>query len=64
MASPNIPDYMLNPDAVMKDVNAAWRFKTPPDYSKTRAVYKDGTFIARIWYWIEQSRPDTFQERQ
>ena len=33
---------MLDPDAVMKDVNAAWRFKTPPDYSKTRAVYREG----------------------
>lgn len=42
MAAPSIPDYMLDPDAVMKDVNAAWRFKTPPDYSKTRAVYREG----------------------
>lgn len=42
MAASSVPDYMLNPDAVMKDVNAAWRFKTPPDYSKTRAVYKEG----------------------
>lgn len=37
------PDYMLDPDAVTKDVNAAWRHKTPPDYTKTRAIYKEGT---------------------
>ena len=38
----SVPDYMLDPDAVMKDVNAAWRLKTPPDYSKTRAFYREG----------------------
>lgn len=38
----NIPDYMLDPDAVAKDVEASWRNKTPPDYTKTRAFYKAG----------------------
>lgn len=40
MAAP--PDYMLDPDAVTKDVNAAWRHGGPPDYTKTRAFYKEG----------------------
>ena len=39
-----VPDYMLNPDAVSKDLDAAWRYNMPPDYSKTRAFYQAGTF--------------------
>lgn len=55
MAAPGVPDYMLDPDAVMKDVDAAWRFKAPPDYSKTRAVYKAGASqIASLGHWLEK----------
>lgn len=34
-----IPDYMTDPNAVLKDVNARWRYGRAPDYSKTRAVF-------------------------
>lgn len=32
------PDFMLDPDAVLKD-NATWRSGKAPDYSNTRQVY-------------------------
>ncbi|KAI1420219.1 hypothetical protein F5Y12DRAFT_719770 [Xylaria sp. FL1777] len=34
-----LPDYMTDPNAVLKDVNAEWRYKQPPDYQKTRKYY-------------------------
>ncbi|WEW60444.1 hypothetical protein PRK78_005930 [Emydomyces testavorans] len=39
--SPALPDYVLNPDAVLKD-DIAWRHGRAPDYSKTRKVYEAG----------------------
>ena len=33
---PAVPDFMTDPNAVLKDVNAKWRYGRPPDYSKTR----------------------------
>lgn len=38
---PSMPDYMSDPNAVLKDVNAAWRYGKPPDYSKTRTYYEE-----------------------
>ncbi|PYI32483.1 hypothetical protein BP00DRAFT_153531 [Aspergillus indologenus CBS 114.80] len=35
-----LPDYVLDPNAVLKDKDAAWRYGAPPDYSNTRAVYE------------------------
>ncbi|KXG50191.1 uncharacterized protein PGRI_061580 [Penicillium griseofulvum] len=35
-----LPDYVLDSDAVLKDISAAWRHGNPPDYSKTRAFYE------------------------
>ncbi|PQE24080.1 pathogen-related protein [Rutstroemia sp. NJR-2017a BVV2] len=34
-----LPDYLLDPNAVMKDLDAKWRYKQPPDYTNTRKVY-------------------------
>lgn len=49
-ATPGLPDYMTDPNAVLKDANAEWRYKNPPDYQKTRAYYseskRDYTFIS------------------
>ncbi|EAW13709.1 uncharacterized protein ACLA_044290 [Aspergillus clavatus NRRL 1] len=35
-----LPDYVLNPNAVLNDKDAKWRYKSPPDYTKTRAFYE------------------------
>ena len=36
----NIPDYVLDPNAVLHDTDAAWRYGKPPDYTKTRDYYE------------------------
>ncbi|KAI0972133.1 hypothetical protein F4678DRAFT_431280 [Xylaria arbuscula] len=36
-----LPDYMTDPNAVLKDVNVEWRYKQPPDYKKTRKYYSE-----------------------
>ena len=36
--APGVPDYMLSPDAVIKD-EATWRHGSAPDYSATRKVW-------------------------
>ncbi|KAI0410825.1 hypothetical protein F5X98DRAFT_79512 [Xylaria grammica] len=36
-----IPDYMTDPNAVLKDVDAEWRYGRPPDYSKTRKYFAE-----------------------
>ncbi|KAK8178926.1 hypothetical protein BKA81DRAFT_383453 [Phyllosticta paracitricarpa] len=40
-ASSGLPDYLTDPDAVLKDQDAKWRYGRPPDYSKTRKVYAE-----------------------
>jgi hypothetical protein len=37
--TPSLPDYLLNPNAVLKD-DANWRYGRAPDYSNTRKVYE------------------------
>ncbi|KAK2812246.1 hypothetical protein FQN50_001604 [Emmonsiellopsis sp. PD_5] len=37
----DIPDYMLDPDATLKDSEAQWRYNRPPDYSKTRKFFAE-----------------------
>ncbi|KAF7348296.1 hypothetical protein MSAN_01783300 [Mycena sanguinolenta] len=39
-STPALPDYVLDPNAVLKDVSAKWRHKKVPDYTKTRADYE------------------------
>ncbi|KAI0534266.1 hypothetical protein GGR58DRAFT_65828 [Xylaria digitata] len=36
-----LPDYMTDPNAVLQDVNAEWRYNQPPDYKKTRKYYSE-----------------------
>jgi len=40
-ATPALPDYLTDPNAVLKDAEAEWRYGRAPDYSKTRAVYQE-----------------------
>lgn len=35
-----LPDYMTDPNAVLKDADVQWRHGQPPDYSKTRKVFE------------------------
>jgi hypothetical protein len=39
--APALSDYLTNPDAVLGDKDAKWRYGRAPDYSKTRKVYAD-----------------------
>ncbi|KAI0867946.1 hypothetical protein GGS24DRAFT_483812 [Hypoxylon argillaceum] len=36
-----LPDYMTDPNAVLHDSDAEWRYKQPPDYTKTRKYYAE-----------------------
>jgi hypothetical protein len=36
-----LPDYLLDPNAVLKDESAKWRYGQAPDYSNTRKVYNE-----------------------
>ncbi|KAF1851658.1 uncharacterized protein K460DRAFT_373614 [Cucurbitaria berberidis CBS 394.84] len=39
--APALPDYLTDPDAVLKDQDAKWRYGRAPDYSKTRKVFTE-----------------------
>jgi hypothetical protein len=50
--APGLPDYLIDPNAVLKDNSATWRYGRAPDYSNTRNVYeqsKSSQFIMRLW---------------
>ena len=42
--SPGLPDYLLDPNAVLKDSSANWRYGRAPDYSNTRKIYEQSEF--------------------
>ena len=39
--APALPDYVLDENAVLKDVINSWRHGRAPDYSRTRKVYAE-----------------------
>ncbi|KAK4185058.1 hypothetical protein QBC35DRAFT_30906 [Podospora australis] len=39
--APALPDYVLDPDAVLKDIDVNWRLGRAPDYSKTRKIFSE-----------------------
>lgn len=39
-----LPDYVLDPNAVTNDLDAAWRYNRAPNYSKTRAFFEEGSY--------------------
>ena len=43
--APALPDYMLDPNAVLGDNSAEWRYGRAPDYSNTRNVYEQSMYI-------------------
>lgn len=40
-APPALPDYVLDPNAVLGDTKSHWRYGVPPDYSNTRKTYQE-----------------------
>jgi hypothetical protein len=40
LTPPVLPDFVLDPDAVLKDTGAEWRSKYPPDYAQKRDFYE------------------------
>lgn len=43
-APPALPDYLTDPDAVLKDAEVKWRYGRAPDYSKTRKVFAESQY--------------------
>ena len=43
--TPGLPDYVLDPNATLKDNSSNWRHGRAPDYSRTREVYEQSTSI-------------------
>ncbi len=44
--APGLPDYMTDPDAVLRDLECEWRYGRPPDYSKTRQAFEESNYIS------------------
>lgn len=40
-ATPSLPDYMTDPNAVLNDENVTWRNKRAPDYTKVNATFEE-----------------------
>ena len=36
-----LPEYLTNPDFILGDIDASWRYGKPPDYSKTRNYFNE-----------------------
>lgn len=47
-APPALPDYLTDPDAVLKDTEVKWRYGKAPDYSKTRKVFSESQYHRTI----------------
>ncbi|CAD0097613.1 unnamed protein product [Aureobasidium mustum] len=61
---PSIPDYLADPDAVLKDTQSKWRYGRAPDYSKTRKVYAESEYPPFSLFFVHTSfhvRPPTCQ---
>jgi hypothetical protein len=56
-APPAVPDYMTNPDAVLRD-HTTWRNKIPPDYTKVNAAFsqtKTANHLEGSLPWLVQN---------
>jgi hypothetical protein len=54
-AAPALPDYLTNPDAVLRDNDAKWRYGRAPDYSKTRKVFSESKFFDAVSLHVRRS---------
>jgi hypothetical protein len=48
--APSLLDYVLDPNATLKDDSSNWRHGRAPDYSQTRKVYEHSTSISSHHY--------------
>lgn len=46
--APALPDYLSDPNAVLKDPSK-WRYGKAPDYSKTRTVFEQSGRLPPIY---------------
>lgn len=46
-SDPAVPDYLADPNAVLNDSEAAWRYGKAPDYSKTRTYFEQSKLGTR-----------------
>lgn len=53
-----LPDYVLDPNAVLGDTDAAWRYGRPPSYKKTREYYEQSTFLPKL---SQEQLPNPYQ---
>jgi hypothetical protein len=53
--APGLPDYVLDPNATLKDDSANWRHGRAPDYSQTRKVYEESMSIWKYYQFIPSS---------
>ena len=51
--APGLPDYLLNPDAVLGDVSANWRHGQAPDYSQTRKVHEQSVSLSSLTLFLQ-----------
>ena len=56
---PSIPDYLADPDAVLKDTQSKWRYGRAPDYSKTRKVYAESEYSSLSLFSAHKHSPCT-----
>lgn len=54
--APSIPDYLADPDAVLKDNESKWRYGRAPDYSKTRKVYSESKYSPSSLFLVNTLR--------
>jgi len=47
-----LPDYLTNPNAVLGDKDAKWRYGRAPDYSKTRKMFVESELKALCWLFF------------
>lgn len=38
----DLPDFMTDPNAVLKDTDCSWRYNRIPDYNKVNETYLEG----------------------
>jgi hypothetical protein len=43
-----LPDFYTDPNAVLNDTKAVWRFGRSPNYAKTRSVYAECEHISLL----------------
>jgi hypothetical protein len=54
--APALPDFYTDPNAVIGDETAVWRFGKRPDYAKTRLFYAECEWSCLVYPHMKCSR--------